>query len=112
MIPIGKGGILGNSAVPQYIKMLAAGMLSVTYLGALVVEGIDLINNQVSSPLVIFVLGTGMSVALTALGLHTGAQLGESTPNPPTSITLPLPQAQAAIGGGGGTTSNASTTTP
>lgn len=89
--------LLGNSAVPQYVKIMAAGMLGLTYLGALFVEGVDLVNNIAPPQVVTLVVGVGISTALTAVGLHTGAQLGESMPNPPTSITLPLPQTQAQL---------------
>lgn len=91
--------LMGNSAVPQYLKLIAAGMLSLTYLGALVIEGVYMITDQTAPAIVPLVIGTGISMALGVLHLQTGASLGESVPNPPTTITLPLPQTNAQIGG-------------
>lgn len=72
--------LLGNSAVPQYVKIMAAGMLAATYVGALVVEGASLLNHVDPPAIATFVLGTGVSVAVQVLGIHTGASLGEAVP--------------------------------
>lgn len=82
--------LLGNSAVPQYVKVMSAAILALTYIGALVVEGATLINGQTTPAIVTFVLGTGVSYAIQALGLHAGAQLGESPSTPQGSVTLPV----------------------
>lgn len=82
--------LLGNSAVPQYVKVMSAAMLGLTYLGALVVEGVDLLNGAQPPQIVTFVIGTGVSFALAALGLHAGAQLQESPATPQGSVTLPV----------------------
>lgn len=83
--------LMGNSAMPQYIKVLAAGMLCATYLGALAVYGVDLLNNIQPSAVVVFVLGTGVSMAAGVLNLHTGAQLAETPPTGPVSQLQQLP---------------------
>lgn len=91
------GSLLGNSAVPQYVKVMAASMLGLTYMGALIVEGLDLVNNVTPPSIVTFVLGTGVSFALAALGLHAGAQLGESPSTPQGSVTLPVTPTQLTV---------------
>lgn len=73
--------LMGNSKVPNYLKLTATAILALTYLSALFVA-VDLyIERGPSAPLpsiVTFVLGTGLSLALSTLGMHSGAQLAES----------------------------------
>ena len=100
-----KNGLMGNSAIPQYVKLLSALMLALTYAGALWVYGADLVNGLQVPPVVTFVLGTGVSMAVSVLGLHSGASLAESppssvtvTPPPPSTpvaVTVPPPPANA-----------------
>lgn len=97
---MGVNSLLGNSAVPQYVKIMSAGLLGLTYVGALIVEGLDLINNITPPSIVTFVLGSGLSFAFAALGLHAGAQLGESPSTPQGSITLPVEPTQLHVTGG------------
>lgn len=76
-------GLLGNSAVPQYVKITATGILGLTYLSALAVTTIDMLKYGPDAPVpavVSFILGTGLSLALGVLGLHQGASLAEAVP--------------------------------
>jgi biotin transporter BioY len=74
------GRLLGNSSMPNYIKLMAACLLSVTYLAAL---GLAVQSYIVGGPdaqlptVVSFIIGTGLGVSLQVLGLHQGAQLAE-----------------------------------
>ena len=76
--------LLGNSSLPNYVKITATAILASTYLSALAVA-VDVYviqGPQAQLPTVVsFILGTGLSMALGALGLHQGASLLE-TPAP------------------------------
>lgn len=72
--------ILGNSAVPQYVKLTATAILATTYLSSLVVATIDMVTDATIPSVVTFILGTGLSLALGVLGLHQGASLAEAAP--------------------------------
>lgn len=74
---------MGNSAVPNYVKLTATGILGATYLGALIVAGFEEIAHGPNAPVpavVTFILGTGLSLALGVLGLHQGASLAGESP--------------------------------
>lgn len=76
--------LLGNSSVPNYVKLTATGILGSTYMAALAVA-VDVYVSQGAQAqlpaIVSFILGTGLSMALGVLGLHQGASLAE-TPAP------------------------------
>lgn len=77
--------LLGNSSMPNYVKLTATVLLALTYLAALVVAADSYISygpNAQLPTVVSVVIGTGIGVALQTLGLHTGASLVESTPPP------------------------------
>lgn len=79
-----KGSLLGNSSLPNYVKITATLILALTYLAALAVAVVVYITQgpQAQLPSIdVFILGTGLSMALGALGLHQGASLLE-TPAP------------------------------
>lgn len=83
--------LLGNSALPNYVKLMAAGVLVITYLAALYVAVNSYIQsgNAATLPqIVIFVLGTGLGLSLNVLGLHQGASLIESAPIPPNTSSV------------------------
>ena len=75
--------LLGNSGVPVYIKLQASGILTMTYLSALAYCGYDVITNHGNlgnmPPIVSFVLGTGLTIALQVLNIHLTAQQNEQT---------------------------------
>lgn len=74
---------MGNSAVPQYVKITATGILGLTYLSALTVATVDMLTYGPNAPIpavIAFILGTGLSLALGILGLHQGASLAEAVP--------------------------------
>ncbi len=74
--------LMGNSAVPGYVKLCATGILSLTYVAALSVATIDMLHDTALPSTITFILGTGVSLALTVLGIHQGASLSEgSAPN-------------------------------
>lgn len=104
--------LLGNSAVPNYVKLTATGIVASTYLAALAVA-VDVYVTQgpmAQLPsIVTFVLGTGVSLALGILGLHQGASLAESTPPGTALEAAPTPPPTPAQQTGG--TSNAGTPT-
>lgn len=82
--------LLGNSAVPQYVKLTATGILGATYLSALIIATHDMLAFGPNAPVpsvVAFILGTGLSLALGVLGLHQGASLAEAMPALPTQST-------------------------
>lgn len=82
-------GLLGNSSVPNYVKITATAILASTYLAALGVAMDTYVTGgpNASLPSVVpFVLGTGLGLALQVLGLHQGASLAET---PPTGPQLP-----------------------
>jgi len=85
--------LLGNSSLPNYVKITATAILATTYLSALGVA-VDVYiaqGPQAQLPTVVaFILGTGLSMALGALGLHQGASLLE-TPAPSQAPT-PTPE--------------------
>lgn len=75
--------LLGNSAMPNYVKLTATILLALTYLSALgVAADIYVTNgpNAVLPNIVTLVLGVGVGFAANAIGLHTGASLAESNP--------------------------------
>lgn len=77
--------LLGNSAMPNYVKLTATGILGSTYLAALIVAMHDYLTYGPNAPLpsvVTFVLGTGVSLATTVLGIHQGAQLANEGSKP------------------------------
>lgn len=90
------GNLLGNSAMPNYIKICAAGILTSTYLAALAVAFHDSLSGVPLPSDISFILGTGLSLAVSALGMHQGAQLSES----------------GSLAGNLGGNTNASTPTP
>lgn len=107
------GNFLGNSAMPTYVKLTATGLIAVTYLAALGVAADEYITygpNAQLPTIVSFVLGTGIGIALNALGLHTGASLAESVPAsavpPNTTSTTTQTNITKEVGG------DASTPTP
>lgn len=77
---------LGNTSMPNYVKLTATAILATTYFAALYVATSDMTTNTAVPSVVSFILGTGLSMALGALGIHQGATLMESGPTPvPTS---------------------------
>lgn len=85
--------LLGNSAMPNYVKLTATAILGATYLAALVVATYDMMVNMQVPNVVTFIMGTGLSMALGILGLHQGASLAEGAPQHPQLPQLPqLPQ--------------------
>lgn len=79
-----KSPLLGNSSMPNYVKITATAILALTYLAALGVAVAVYVGQGPSAQLpsiVVFVLGTGLSMALGAVGMHQGASLVE-TPSP------------------------------
>ena len=84
--------LLGNSSLPNYVKIVATAILALTYLAALGVAVAVYISQGPQAQLpsvVVFVLGTGLSTALGVLSLHQGASLLE-TPSPSqTASNLP-----------------------
>jgi hypothetical protein len=75
-----KSSLLGNSAVPNYVKITATGILASTYICALLVATYDMMANLQAPNVVTFILGTGLSMSLGILGLHQGASLAEAAP--------------------------------
>jgi hypothetical protein len=73
--------LLGNSSMPNYVKLIAAGLLGTTYLAALIVA-VDTYITQgptATMPNVIAVIiGSGLGISLNILGIHQGAQLTET----------------------------------
>jgi hypothetical protein len=69
--------LLGNSSLPQYVKIMAASCLSATYLGALGVAMFTYITRGVNAQLptiVSLVIGTGLGISLNVLGIHQGLE--------------------------------------
>lgn len=87
------GNLLGNSSVPNYVKITATCILGSTYIAALGVAVDTYIMHGASAEIpsvVSFVLGTGLGLALQVLGLHQGASLAETPPTaniPPNTIS-------------------------
>ena len=79
------GNLLGNTSMPNYVKLTATVILGTTYFAALYVATSDMITGVATPSVVSFILGTGLSMALGALGMHQGATLMESVPPPPAS---------------------------
>lgn len=84
--------MLGNSSIPNYLKVIASVILVTTYLAAL---GIAIIEygrdgNDVQLPAIVtFILGTGLTTALQILNLHAAVSQGTpSAPPPPTVTTV------------------------
>lgn len=80
------GGILGNSSVPNYVKISAVAILVSTYAAALGVALDTYITHGPDAQLptiVSLVLGTGIGFAYQVLGLHQGASLAETSPTGP-----------------------------
>ncbi len=102
--------LLGNSSVPNYVKIAAAGILVSTY-GAALTVAVDVYVSQGAQAqlptIVAFVLGTGLSMALGVLGLHQGASLVETPMPTPTQTTRTTTTQTTQTGG-----DNASTSTP
>jgi hypothetical protein len=70
------------NSVPDYIRITATALVGLTYLCALGIAVDVYVAYGPSAQLpgvVSFVLGTGLGVALNALGLHTGISLGGTT---------------------------------
>lgn len=110
--------MMGNSAVPQYVKLVATGILGATYLSALTVASYEMLRYGPNAPIpsvVSFILGTGVSLALGVLGLHQGASLAEAVPPnvtiqpTPTGPTMQATQTTQTTEGG--STDNASAPT-
>lgn len=77
--------LLGNSSMPNYIKLAAVILLGLTYLSALGVAADTYISYgpNASLPTVVsFIIGTGLGISLQILGIHQGASVAESTPTP------------------------------
>lgn len=76
------GKLLGNTAMPVYIKLLSAAILAITYLAVLVYAGIFAAAHNWTldnlPPLVSNFLVAGLVMALSNLGIHTGASVTES----------------------------------
>lgn len=75
--------LLGNSSVPNYIKLSAVFILVTTYLAALGAVGYDLLRygNFAAVPAVVWVvLGGGIGFSQQVLGLHQGASLPTTPP--------------------------------
>lgn len=86
--------LLGNTSMPNYVKLTATAILASTYFAALYVAVTDMITGTDIPSTVSLILGTGLSMAIGALGIHQGATLLE-TPPPTVSVR---PQDMAAIG--------------
>lgn len=81
--------LLGNSALPNYVKITAVVLLALTYIGALAVAAETYVTEGANAQLptiVALVLGTGIGMALQVLGLHSGASITEGA-TPITSTT-------------------------
>src|SRR5271163_2117662 len=95
--------LLGNSSMPNYVKIMATTLLGLTYLAALAVA-LDIYVSQganaVLPNLIALVLGTGLGVSLNILGIHQGAQLAEHAgPETNTTSTTSNVTTKTAIGG-------------
>ena len=90
--------LMGNTSLPNYVKITATSILGLTYLAALGVA-VDVYVTQGAQAqlpsIVTFILGTGLSMALGAVGLHQGASLLES-PSPAQATPPPSDPAQGA----------------
>lgn len=85
--------LMGNTALPGYVKITATAILAVTYIAALCVAVYAYVaqGTQAQLPsIVTFILGTGLSMALGAVGMHQGASLLES-PSPAQQSVQPSP---------------------
>ena len=70
--------IFGNSGVPVYIKICAVIVLMVTYFTALAIAVAVYIAHGPNATLpnvIAGVLGTGVGIAINAVGLHLGASI-------------------------------------
>lgn len=80
--------LMGNSALPNYIKLTATGILALTYLAALVVATTDMLTNQPVPTLASAIITAGLGMALPIIGIHSGASLnsngGTHDASPPT----------------------------
>lgn len=88
---------MGNSAMPPYLKMMAAAVLVATYGAALAYACYHYAVTP-STPLpteVSIVLGSGLTIALTVIGMHSGATLAETPPS--SSNVTPGPTGQATM---------------
>lgn len=87
-------GFMGNTSVPPYLKVMAASLLAVTYVAILVYVGFFAAAHGWSMdnlpPMVSFLLGTGMTVALQILNIHVGASVAENSPSAPQALRLPV----------------------
>lgn len=94
--------LLGNSAIPQYIKLMSGAILFITYLAVLMYGGLfaSAHNWDIAQLPPVFYTFVGAVVLQCAvnLGIHVGASVSESgqssaTPAPPT----PTPVDPAAL---------------
>lgn len=94
--------LMGNTSLPNYVKIVATAILACTYVAALWVA-IDVYISQGPQgqlpTIVAFVLGTGLSMALSAVGMHQGASLLEAPS--PAQATQPVAQPAAPAPTGG-----------
>jgi hypothetical protein len=73
--------LLGNSSMPNYIKLTAVILLALTYLSALGVAADTYISYGANAPLpnvISFIIGTGLGISLNILGIHQGASVVET----------------------------------
>lgn len=105
--------LMGNTSVPNYVKITSTALLAVTYLAALALA-VDTYwqhgTNANLPTVVTFILGTGMGMAVSAIGLHQGVSVAESSPATTTTVTTTPPPAPSVTVTTGGQ-SNASTPT-
>ena len=86
--------LMGNTSMPNYVKITATVILALTYVSALGVAVAVYISAgpQAQLPsIVTFILGTGMTLAIGALNLHQGASLLESPSPVPVTTNPPAP---------------------
>lgn len=75
---------LGNTSMPNYVKLMATGILGTTYAAALAVATVDTLRGVELPSIIVFIIGTGVTTAISVLGIHQGATLMES-PQPATT---------------------------
>lgn len=71
------GKLLGNSAMPNYVKLMAAIILVFTYLAALGLGVVDYAREMPIPNEVTIIIGAGLGLAMNVLGVHQGVQLSE-----------------------------------